>query len=319
MFRKLRMIILWIVCTLIFAGGLIEITNRIFFFDRFKIGGDERTLAYQYDPRLGWKPIADIALQFHGTNRAFSIVHNSRGFRDREHGAKTKPRIAFIGDSFVWGYDVEQRERFTDLLQAQLPQWDVLNFGVSGYGLDQTFLLLQDIFDEYQPDVVFLLQSYNDRGDNSSNFRYGAYYKPVFLMHSANAMELIGTPVPRSIRHYAMEYPGLFRSYLVRGLALAYDAKFRHKITVEDPTELIVRAMQEYVSRRGAQFIVGFQKNDEALMAFCENLGIPGVGLRNRHQYPGFGSHWTPDGHAFAAEKIYEKFGRALKADSLAF
>ena len=35
-----------------------------------------------------------------------SVRHNSLGLRDIEHDAAPKPTIAFIGDSFVWGYDV---------------------------------------------------------------------------------------------------------------------------------------------------------------------------------------------------------------------
>ena len=317
MLKKLKIATLWIICTVIFAGGLIELTNRFLLRERFSIGGDERTLAYRYDARLGWKPIPNVAVQFHSQNRSFAIVHNSAGFRDKEHGKKTRPRVAFIGDSFVWGYDVEQHERFTDLIQKKLPEWEILNFGVSGYGLDQTFLMIQEIYDDYQPDLVFLLQSYNDREDNSNNFRYGAYYKPLFLMHGNNTLELIGTPVAQSIRHYAMEYPILFSSYLVRGFALAYDAKFREKIRVKDPTELIVLAIKGFLDQKGARLLVGFQKNDEKLEAHCELHQIPTVRLRNPHQYPGFGSHWTPKGHALVADRILKTFEAYFITDSL--
>jgi len=69
---------------------------------------DERSLAYRYDDQLGWFPKANDELTYTGS-RKIHIAHNDRGFRDLDHDAqKTRPRLIFLGDSFVWGYDVEQ-------------------------------------------------------------------------------------------------------------------------------------------------------------------------------------------------------------------
>lgn len=65
-------------------------------------------------------------------NPTISVVHNSHGFRGPEPVNNSKPNVLIIGDSFVWGYDVEASERFTEKLQENHPEWNMYNLGVSG-------------------------------------------------------------------------------------------------------------------------------------------------------------------------------------------
>src|SRR5437870_6304289 len=61
-----------------------------------------------------------------------SYRSNSLGFRDREVPPKSpdRYRIAVIGDSFAWGQGVEERDRFSNLLEEFLgPRYEVFNFG----------------------------------------------------------------------------------------------------------------------------------------------------------------------------------------------
>src|SRR4051794_41776088 len=71
--------------------------------------GAERV--YNYDAELGWFPVPNSEVTFTGL-RTVQVRHNNLGLRDIEHDASPRPTIAFIGDSFVWGYDAEQNERF---------------------------------------------------------------------------------------------------------------------------------------------------------------------------------------------------------------
>ncbi|HWH77554.1 MAG TPA: hypothetical protein VNT76_09290, partial [Candidatus Binatus sp.] len=145
-FATLLLILLWSA----FCIGIADISIGIFFRDRLVLHQDERNLTYRYDPKLGWFPIAHSKKIFAG-NRTIHVEHNSRGFRDIEHIIDTRPRMMVLGDSFVWGYDVEQTERFTDKLRAQLTDWSIYNLGVSGYGTDQEYLLLKQQYDFYRP------------------------------------------------------------------------------------------------------------------------------------------------------------------------
>jgi len=130
------------------------------------------------------------------------VHHNSLGLRDIEHDTAPKPTIAFVGDSFVWGYDAEQDERFTELLRARMPEQRIVNAGVTAYGTDQEYLALRRLWDRIKPDVVVLMFCVdNDRKDNQSNIRYDGIYKPYFAV-SPSGGEFKGIPVPRSRRLY---------------------------------------------------------------------------------------------------------------------
>jgi len=253
---------------------------------------DERSLAYRYDPELGWFPKTNDRLTYTGT-RTIHIAHNAMGFRDKEHAEeKTRPRIVFVGDSFVWGYDVEVGERFTEFLQEELGSIEVLNLGVSGYGTDQCYLLLQKFFDYYRPDAVVYMFSETDLQDNAVNFNYRAYYKPYFVLTKAG-LELRGVPVPRS-------------SIWTRWVRSVTD-RFPRLSNKKDVTTHLVSAMDSFVKERGASFAVGLIDESERVRGHLEREGIVYFDVTHvdqRYRYPGHGFHWTPEGHRLVAKAI---------------
>src|SRR5215470_14385830 len=125
--QPLRKKLLFAACAALLAVGLAlaggEILTRLLWKHRLD-PDDERSLSYRYDAELGWFPIPNGSNRFMGS-RPITVQHNGDGFRDPPHGPKQKKRIAFVGDSFVWGYDAEQAERFSDKLQARLADWEV--------------------------------------------------------------------------------------------------------------------------------------------------------------------------------------------------
>jgi hypothetical protein len=279
-------------------GG--EIIARLFLKDFFVL--DEMNMTYRYDEELGWFPIASSTKNFTGT-RPIQIVHNADGFRDREHGEKNKKRIVFLGDSFVWGYDVEFGERFTEYLQQRLSDWEIINLGISGYSTDHEFILIQKYFDHYQPEVVFLVVCDNDFKGNSRNIMYG-YYKPYFVReHQEFSCE--GTPVSKGMHFYSAKYPLLFRSVMVQYLVKLFSEK---EIVVDDMTDELYKEMQAFVESKGARFFIGFT-DDAGLGKPCETCeinGIPYVNLTTDLRFQGHGKHWTPEGNKYVSEVIYD-------------
>lgn len=93
-----------------------------------------------------------------------SIRANALGFREREIGAKPsgRYRIAIVGDSFTWGQGIEERERFSNVLEASLgPPYEVLNFGIPGNDLPQHVQVLEQAL-QVSPDFVLLQLYIND-------------------------------------------------------------------------------------------------------------------------------------------------------------
>ena len=129
------------VMTIVTLAAL-EIILRVVDLRELREGVSERSLSYQYDSELGWMPIPGSRSTV--TNaRTIQAHHNSLGLRDEEFTLDAKPTIMFLGDSFVWGLDAEAGERFSELLKPRLPNTKILAAGVSGFGTDQEYLLLQ--------------------------------------------------------------------------------------------------------------------------------------------------------------------------------
>jgi hypothetical protein len=296
---------------------LTEITLRLFFKDWLYLVEDEKRLMYHYDETLGWFPKANKGMLLVGS-RPFTVIHNSWGFRDIEHQLSgTKPRIAFIGDSFVWGYDVNADERFTDKLQARHPEWEIFNLGVSGYGTDQEYLLLQKYFDDFKPNVVFLMFCTDtDDADNCANVRYGRYYKPYVTLEGTH-LQLKGIPVPRGERVFYSEHDLLSKSALIRLLARTYsDWHNPPSIIVPNPTGAIIRDLQKFVQSKGALLVVGLERTHPKLQEFLAYFKIPFVDVTTALTYPTHGGHWTPEGHTYVCDKIERLFRDSLSTNS---
>src|SRR5215210_4898177 len=155
--------------------AIVETALRIADPRALREGQGGRTIAYRHDDELGWTPEPNSALTV-TAERPIHVKHNSLGLRDPELGTSGKPRILFVGDSFVWGNDVEAEERFTELLRKALPTHEIVNAGVSGYGTDQEYLWLKRLWDRIEPAVVVLMFTVvNDRWDKSRNVPSKAY------------------------------------------------------------------------------------------------------------------------------------------------
>jgi hypothetical protein len=214
----------------------LEIVLRVADFRELREGVNERSLSYLYDAELGWFPPPNSSSVV--TNaRTFHVRHNSLGLRDIEFVADARPTILFLGDSFVWGLDAEADERFSDLLRKRIPSHKIVAAGVSGFGTDQEYLLLQRLWPKIEPAVVVLVFcTQNDRQDNSTNIRYEGYQKPYFVTAADGSLELRGQPVPKS-RLQVIKEDWLVRNLWLARLVSAVNLKLRHpQLSVPDPT-----------------------------------------------------------------------------------
>lgn len=160
--------------------------------------GDRESFA-EYHPLLGWAMIPNATGAFFSREFSTTIKINSQGFRDEEFSLKkseNRTRIAVIGDSMVYGFGVENNETFSTILGKKLGEkYEVLNFGVSGYGTDQYYLLLNTTVLQYTPDVV-VIEFYPNDLANAGNSEQYDYPKPLFTVAN-NSLILTNVPVPR--------------------------------------------------------------------------------------------------------------------------
>jgi hypothetical protein len=293
-----------LVTTLTLSG--LELLLRIADFRELREGVSERSLSYRYDSELGWAPIPSSSSVV--TNaRTIHVQHNSLGLRDEEFIEDGRPTVLFLGDSLVWGLDAEADERFSEILKGRLANYRIVPAGVSGYGTDQEYLLLQRLWPRIRPAVVVLMFcTRNDRGDNSANIRYEGYHKPYFSIRSDGELVREGQPVPLSRLQYIKENWWVHHLWLAR-LANAVYLKIRHPlIEVPDPTERLVDEIGTFVAQHGSKFLVGLQVTDAPLIRHLEARHVPFVTFDGAEVYQGaaVGGHWTPRGHQLVAERL---------------
>ena len=99
------------------------------------------------------------------TTSDFSVIYqiNSLGYRDQEYPLAKPPgktRILVFGDSFTFGEGVPYGERFTDLLEENIPDIEVINFGVPGAGIDENYARFRQFGNHFDPDYVVLMANW---------------------------------------------------------------------------------------------------------------------------------------------------------------
>ncbi|MCI0407945.1 MAG: SGNH/GDSL hydrolase family protein [Acidobacteria bacterium] len=149
-----------------------------------------------YHPTRGWALKPD--LNHFSMARGKQLTTNSRGLRSQVEYSYDAPqhgdRILVLGDSFTFGEDVSDWETYSHVLGELLPEDQVLNFGVHGYGLDQMLLYLREEGVKYHPDWVIL--GYVDEDIYRGILTFRDYAKPRFQLAERNSLILENVPVP---------------------------------------------------------------------------------------------------------------------------
>ncbi len=178
-----------------------EIGLRLLQPARLFSSGRERDFFCRFDPELGWAPLQNItALQKKGD--LSGLVHqNKYGLRgpDDMQLNKTagKRRVLVLGDSYAWGYGVNQTELFS-APKVHGTNDEILNFGVSGYGTDQEYLFYQrDGINFVVDEVVVAFNPYNNVAHNLAPKQYG-YLKPYFTSAVLIITAVSGTSCAKS-------------------------------------------------------------------------------------------------------------------------
>ena len=182
------------------AGVALEVALRLLGAGPVPVNPDQRSL-WAHHPKLGWTSRAGYEGTFDNGFFSVHVAINSRGLRGDEVSLQ-KPvgvrRVLVVGDSFGWGFGVEQEDTFGARLERALPDTEVINGAVSGYSTDQVLLWLRLEGRQYAPDVVVYALSGNDDIMNHMQVAYWTYYKPSYGLDRHAGLLLQGVPVPKA-------------------------------------------------------------------------------------------------------------------------
>jgi hypothetical protein len=133
---------------------------------------------YRADGVLGYTHRPDWETVHETEDFRVTVHTNHLGLRGAPAEAR-KPadtyRVLLLGDSFAFGFGVEDDETFAAVLARTLPppsgfaRVEVLNAGVAGWSADQYYLFLETQGFGWRPDLVLLAQTENDPADLAWN------------------------------------------------------------------------------------------------------------------------------------------------------
>jgi len=115
---------------------------------------------FEYHPTFGHRFIPGLKARVEHESGGFLVRTNGQGFRcehefdpERRSGVR---RALLFGDSFTAGDGVSNRKRYGDQLEELITDLEVWNYGLSGSGTDQQYLVFRDLTADVEHDVVIL-------------------------------------------------------------------------------------------------------------------------------------------------------------------
>jgi lysophospholipase L1-like esterase len=328
-----------IVISTLFALFLSEMALRLMGFKPMYVS-PERDRFWKYDSLLGWAHQPGQEGIFETPQFRTTVRINEKGLRDPEHSYERQndiERILVLGDSFAWGYGVEESERFSQRLEKSLDV-EVINAGVSGYSTDQELLWYRNEGIKYDTDLVILVIAGNDVGDNDRELVNTIYYKPKFVIEEGQLVP-IGYPIPKTSPQgrfvYSLSQRSALAYFLVQryfDLHTLYNSLKVNSDQANSPesginaerepfklTVALIDEMRNIAESKKAKFMIVATdrwwntSSRETYKDFINTLRTEGFLVLDVESMPGFDpekmlipddGHWNSEGHEFVADKI---------------
>ncbi|WP_343676659.1 SGNH/GDSL hydrolase family protein [Paraburkholderia heleia] len=161
----------------------------------------------QYDPVLGYRFVPRLKLRIPHEGGGYLVKTNGDGFRCDHQVTPHKNRahrVLVFGDSFTAGDGVSNGKRYSDVLEENLCDTEVLNFGLSNSGTDQQYLIFQQYAGKIDYDAVvigLLVENIQrnivrERGWADHSGETICVPKPWFELSPGGGLTLKGVPVP---------------------------------------------------------------------------------------------------------------------------
>lgn len=338
--RKFLVNILLLIGGLFFFFILAEGVTRLVMPNSVKL-----RLMHQPDERLGYRLVPNYEMDHQTSDFDSHIKINSEGLRDYEH-QKNKDtdtfRVLVLGDSFTFGVGVNLEESYPKVLETMLnnntsaggpKKYEVINAGIEGYGTEQEYRYLEELWDRYEPNLVLVGLYSNDisdvmKGIPTTGNRFKLIRKFYFISY-LRVLQISLSTMFKDIRtgflqiyqdHYTPELENALqktKEYLIKMRDFSYSHGAKTFIIIipscfeMDRLEWETKGFERFYSDEF--FNSNMTRFSEIFTEFGEMKEIPTLSLlpifRNSNKirplYFNHDFHWNKEGHRLAAESIY--------------
>jgi len=307
------------------------------------------------DPVLGYRGRPNAHARFAVPGQFDVLVrHDARGFRLQEHAKAPAPcerNVYVYGDSFTWGWGVDQGEGFTDLMNRDMPAAVCVHnrgMNASGTAMQLTVFETEDAQNAYEGDTVVVMFCFNDFKDN-----YDQETEPSVIIDDGQAMripprEAFQSPIRGFLKRnsYLYSMGSTTVANLRERMKDPNRARAKRPVLAADAPEVMVTdyllgEFKRACDMKGVQFTVALVPNSveygepdygidaEAAASYRAHLtrilaahGIPFVDLLPTFQaekaaHPDAllaipgDGHWNKNGHALVAQALGAYLGAA--------
>lgn len=164
---------------------------------------------FEYHQTFGYRFIPGLKTRVDHEGGGYLLKANAAGFRcDHEFVSEKSPdtfRILLFGDSYTAGDGVSNAHRYGDVLEKRIAGLEVFNFGLSGTGTDQQYLIFNQLAKTIEHDLVVIGVLVENIRRVAARYRMFAardgeqlvLAKPFFTRSDDGSLELHQVPVPR--------------------------------------------------------------------------------------------------------------------------
>lgn len=240
-------------------------------------------------------------------------------------GQSPKGEIWVFGCSFTYSLSLNDDETYAWQLQERLPEYEIINFGVSGYGTLQALLQFREALKRGTKPraVIYAYASFHDERNTFLTKRRVAAGRGIEEMLSIHLpyvrFDREGKLIYLTIDAKPKGLPFVYHSALMRLLEEKLFNLEDYYAHSHEVTKVLIRDFHQLAQENGVEFAVaGIDRDSREMLRYLRDCGIKTVdisvnldGKENRN--------WPHDSHpnAQANQKYAENLERSLKQNIL--
>jgi hypothetical protein len=228
-----------------------------------------------------------------------------------------KKEMWVFGDSITYGWSVNDEEAYPWLLREKFPDYEIVNFGVSGYGTLHSLIQLREALASGQrPEIVILAYaSWHDVRNTFIRIRQkmlapSAYLGPLNQPYA----KLTGDGKLKIFMDTVQfrEFPLMRRSAFMHALEETYDRYEERHARSHEVTKAIIKEMSDVCRSHGIEFVIVSLTSDPTtsdMLEYCQSEGRKtaniwvDMNIKENNNLP-FDSHPSALAHQQYASKL---------------
>ena len=283
---------------------------------------------FAVDPELGYTHIAGQYRVELPTGFAFGVTHDADTLRLTGPATEVtgQPEIWLLGCSFTHGWSLDDEQSYPWLLQQRMPDFQIVNFGVSGYGTVQSLIQMQRALDSgRRPAAIILAYAHFHEVRNTFVRKRRKQVAPRnylgALDHPRARLAPDGTLQIEVVRVAYDAFPLQRRSALVHAIEMLYNDFEAWQARSQDVTLALIERTAAVAGQAGIPFAVAGitdSRHTGEMLARAQNRRIQTVDISTDLDREGYTNKpHDPHPSALATQIYAAKLGAYLREGPL--